>query len=119
MDAWVLKRAAELLSPLPTERKLEILAGLCPGSENHGEITVRTTGNNQYEINGRKKTYLCQRWPFLTIEKRGKRVKFQGGYFETEDPELQALIESRGEYGALILEVDTERVKVNPTNSYS
>ena len=95
MDAWALRRAAELLSPLPMERKLEILPVLV--SPNGNQCVIN--GDNHRETNGRKKTYQCLRWPYLRI---GKKVKFEGGRFETEDVEIQALIEAKPEFGALI-----------------
>lgn len=96
MDMWVLRRAAELLSPLSAERKLDILAGLLSANGNQQEIN----SNNQWEIN-KKKTYTCAKWPCLAI---GKRVKFEGGLFETDDPETQKIIEGNKAFGAQILE---------------
>lgn len=96
MDTWVLRRAAELLSPLSAERKLDILAGLLSANGNQHAIN----GNNQWKIN-RKKTYICAKWPCLAI---GKRVKFEGGLFETDDPEIQKMIEGNEAFGAQILE---------------
>ena len=55
---------------------------------------------NKKTVNAHRRKYICQQWPRLRI---GKAVKFSDGVFETEDPEIQALIESRPEYGALIL----------------
>lgn len=115
MDKWALKRTAELLSPLPAARKLGILAGLLSANGNQCGISGKrngnragstsgnrqeTNGNNQCETNGTK-TYTCARWPYLTI---GKRVKFEGGLFETDDPELQKVIEGNKAFGAQILE---------------
>jgi len=47
--------------------------------------------------------YTCPRWPFLKI---GKAVAFQGGVFETEDPDTIALIERADGYGLHIVPVD-------------
>jgi len=102
MDAWALRRAAELLSPLPMERKLEILPALVSPNGNQRVISVE---DNHRETNGRKKTYQCIRWPYLRI---GKTVKFEGGRFETEDTEIQALVEGRPEYGALIKPMENQ-----------
>lgn len=43
--------------------------------------------------------FICNRWPSLTI---GARIKFQAGLFETEAPELIALIEANDAYGVHI-----------------
>lgn len=93
LDAWALKRAAELLSPLPVEGKVEILVALV---DPNGIQSV-TAGDNQGKAS--KKVYQCARWPYLRI---GKKVKFENGCFETEDTEIQALIEAKPEYGAHI-----------------
>lgn len=95
MDTWVLRRAAQLLSRVSAQKKLGILAGLLSANRNQRE----TNGNNQWKISG-KKTYICAKWPYLAI---GKRVKFEGGLFETDDPELQKMIEGNKAFGAQIL----------------
>jgi hypothetical protein len=46
-----------------------------------------------------KKSYADNRYPFWQI---GDVVKFENGLFETEDLALQALIESRPEFGVHI-----------------
>ena len=46
-----------------------------------------------------KKGYGDNRYPFWQI---GDLVKFENGRFETDDPALQALIESRPEFGVHI-----------------
>lgn len=47
--------------------------------------------------------FVCVRWPFLKI---GSRVAFQGGRFETEDPETIAVIERADGYGLQIVRAD-------------
>ena len=39
----------------------------------------------------RKRSYVCNKYPFMSIR---NVVKFEGGLFETEDAEAQALVES-------------------------
>ena len=46
-----------------------------------------------------KKGYGDNRYPFWQI---GDHVRFENGLFETDDPALQALIESRPEFGVHI-----------------
>jgi len=106
MDVWVLKRAAELLSPLPAERKLEILAGLVlTASGNSHNFTHQKKGENG---NDHRKTYMCSRCPYLSI---GKLVKFQHGYFVTEDLEAQQAIEKNELYQVHIFLVDGKPAK--------
>lgn len=38
-----------------------------------------------------KQGYICNRYPFLRI---GARIQFQDGLFETEDADLQAMVEA-------------------------
>lgn len=45
-----------------------------------------------------KKTYSCERWPFLRI--RG--AHFRDGIYQTDDEEMQDLIENNMYYGAHI-----------------
>ncbi len=94
MNAWVLKKAGELLADMPLERKLEILGN---GS---GE---KPTMKSLPASNGHRRVYQCSRWPRLNI---GKRVRFEAGYFETEDPELQRAIESNEAYQVQIFPVN-------------
>lgn len=87
-DSWVIRQAAELLVPLPVEKRLEILAvsAACkfngePGRSQHSQI------------------YCCAKWPSLSI---GRRIRFRDGLFETRDPELQNEIESNDSFGVHI-----------------
>jgi hypothetical protein len=45
------------------------------------------------------RAYVCNRFPFLKI---GEAVAFHNGLFETDDPELQALIERNDWWGVHI-----------------
>jgi hypothetical protein len=45
------------------------------------------------------KEYICPRWPEYGI---GMHVKFVDGWFRTDNPELQALVESNDMYGIRI-----------------
>lgn len=46
------------------------------------------------------------------VKVRAKFIKFQGPYYETDDPELQEMIESQGEFGrAFMLDVDQNASK--------
>jgi hypothetical protein len=51
------------------------------------------------------KQYICPRWPEYAI---GMHVKFVGGWFKTEDPELQALVESNDMYRVRIWNAEGE-----------
>ncbi len=51
----------------------------------------------------RTASYRCERWPFLMV---GDRVRFNGGHFETADPDLQRLIESLPYFGVVVLRED-------------
>lgn len=62
----------------------------------------------QRETTNGKKTYICATWPYLAI---GKRVEFKGGLFETDDPELQKIIEGNEAFGAQILVDNTRQLK--------
>ena len=101
-DMWALRKAAHLLSSVTPEKRLEILESVSSrtnGSEpthNQGEINM----DHQREIKVRR--YRCERWPRLGI---GGKVRFRNGLFETDDPELIALVESNIAYGAQILQV--------------
>jgi len=86
---WAFRRVRELIGSLSSARKLEILE----------EVASSPTNGN--EPDGTRKTYICSRWPRLRV---GKRVKFNGGIFETENLEVQRLIESLPEYGVHILD---------------
>jgi hypothetical protein len=83
-DTWAIRKAAELLSGFPTEKKIEILNAVSSRNQceingnNHCEITVE----NHHETIMRK-TYVCRTWPQLNIGK----VRFSNGLFETNDPE--------------------------------
>jgi hypothetical protein len=46
-----------------------------------------------------RKRYRCGRYPFYVI---GKRVRFKDGSFETEDAELQRIVESNDWFGVHI-----------------
>ena len=67
---------------------------------------------NQWEINGtdrkpaKTKSYRCKRFPFYAI---GNRVRFKDGLFETEDIELQRLVESNNWFGVHIEEIAEKR----------
>lgn len=88
-DGWAFRRVRELVNPLPSARKREILE------------EVASSPTNGAEPEGTRKTYVCSKWPKLSV---GKRVKFHGGIFETEDVEVQRLIEGLPEYGVHILD---------------
>ena len=87
-DGWALRRVADLIFPLPVEKKLEILAA----ASGH-EIKAKPTEIHQ------AKTYKCIVWPRLNI---GKHIRFEMGVFKTKDPELQKSIESNEAFGAQI-----------------
>jgi len=115
-DAWAIRRARELLEPFPAEQRQGILFGenqMKPNGiaernqhefnvDNHCEIT----GENQWKINGasnesgERKVYRSSRFPSYTIR---NRVRFREGVFETEDVELQKLVESNEWFGVHIL----------------
>lgn len=79
------------------------------GEQNQREFNIA----NQWEINmenrrknngvhagpGMRKLYRCRRFPSFAI---GKRVRFNDGSFETEDAELQKIVESNDWYGVHI-----------------
>ena len=123
-DAWAIRRVSALLKSLPAEQRLEILFG-----QNHREasnelnksvhLKKHEIGNgnqhainmdNQCEINGEnqraqagpkeRKVYRSSRFPSYTIR---NRVRFREGVFETEDVELQKLVESNEWFGVHIL----------------
>ena len=98
-DAWAIRKTADLLFGLPTEKMIEIL-GTASSQNNHYEIN----GNNHCEITV-PKAYLCKTWPQLTIG----RVRFRDGLFETSDPELQRLIERAHGFGVQIQELRAEQ----------
>lgn len=87
-DGWAIRRARDLLASLPEDRRREIL--------NRNEI------GNQYEINMvveasyHVRVYRCRRYPQLTI---GKQVRFNNGIFETNDSDLQRIVESNEWFG--------------------
>jgi hypothetical protein len=101
-DTWAIRKAAELLSGFPTEKKIEILNAVSSHNQceingnNHCEITVE----NHHETIMRK-AYVCRTWPQLNIGK----VRFRNGLFETSDPELQRLIERAHGFGVHIQEL--------------
>lgn len=49
----------------------------------------------------KQKAYTCPRYPELRIR---SRIKFADGYYETSDPEEQALIERNDWYGVFIFQ---------------
>lgn len=51
-----------------------------------------------------RRIYVCNLWPKLQI---GKDVKFSGGMFETDKPDLQSLIEGNAAFGSSIHWQDT------------
>jgi hypothetical protein len=60
--------------------------------------------DNQREFNGNAiRRYRCERWPRLRI---AGNVLFRDGFFETDEPELIALVEATISYGAQILQVE-------------
>lgn len=73
------------------------------------QVGNRDSGNRETQPENRAacsasgaavKRYRCSRWPELAI---GDRVRFRGGLFETADPELQTLVETRDYYGVHVL----------------
>jgi hypothetical protein len=99
-DAWAIRKTADLLSGLPTEKKIEIL----------GAVSSR---NNQCEINGNNhceitvpKAYVCRIWPELSI---GNKVHFRNGLFETSDSQLQRVVEKAHGFGVQIQEVNERK----------
>ncbi len=102
-DAWAIRKTADLLFGLPTEKMIEILSAVLSQNnqyENNGDNHRETIVENQPEIN-MPKTYVCRTWPQLTIGK----VRFRNGLFETSDPQLQRLIEKAHGFGVHIEEV--------------
>jgi hypothetical protein len=109
-NTWAIRKTADLLSGFPTEKKIEILGAVSSRNnqyefnvDNHCEITVQ----NQRQINGgtpnefgERKVYRSSRFPSYTIR---NRVRFREGVFETEDVELQKLVESNEWFGVHIL----------------
>ncbi len=87
-NSWAIRRAAELLSPLPVEKLLEIL-----------EAAITCKFNGASTINQNTQIYCCTKWPSLSI---GKRIRFRDGLFETRNPELQKEIERNDSFGAHI-----------------
>src|SRR5262245_26341375 len=76
-DTWALRKAADLLSPFSTEKKIEISGAVSSrinqceiNTSNHREATVQ----NQHEFN--MKTYICRSWPQLSIR---VNVRFRNG----------------------------------------
>jgi hypothetical protein len=57
------------------------------------------------------KRYVCNKYPFLAI---GKTVKFNNGYFETENEDEQKLIESREYFGAYLFFCDPPAPEIEP-----
>jgi hypothetical protein len=51
------------------------------------------------------KQYICNLWRNLQM---GKNIRFVDGFFETDDPKLQAIIENNGQFGANIHFKDCE-----------
>ena len=51
------------------------------------------------------KSYVCNLWKELRI---GPKVAFKNGFFETDDPQLQGLIERNNAFGSAIHFKDTE-----------
>jgi len=126
-DAWAIRRTRKLLASLSEDKRQEILFGdnymkqhglgeqnqmksngidernqHAINLDNHCEITVE----NQRETNGtpnesgERKIYRSSRFPSYTIR---NRVRFNKGVFETEDAELQKLVESNEWFGVHIL----------------
>jgi len=129
-DAWALRRTRKLLAPLSEDKRQEILFGgnymkqhglgeqnqmksNGPGAQstsinmdNHCEITVenqRKTNGTTPNESGERKIYRSSRFPSYTIR---NRVRFNKGVFETEDAELQRLVEENDWYGVHVLRVE-------------
>jgi hypothetical protein len=109
-DTWALRKAADLLSSFSSEKKLEILEAPMISNhqrqimENHGTSGERQEQNvseNQHQIN-LPKAYVCCIWPSLSI---GGKVGFRNGLFQTNDSEVQRLVEKAHGFGVHILEV--------------
>lgn len=79
LDGWALRKAAELLLPKGQEEAWNMLLGM--------------NGANGHEANNghRRKVYSCHKYPRFTL---GRKIKFEDGWFVTEDTESQRLIES-------------------------
>jgi hypothetical protein len=115
-DAWAIRRTRKLLAPLSEDKQQEILFGdnymqqHGIGERNQHAINIekqrKTNGDNQRSINGaphesgERKIYRSSRFPSYTIR---NRVRFNKGVFETEDAELQRLVEENDWYGVHIL----------------
>lgn len=52
-----------------------------------------------------KKTYLCEQWPFLSVQ----HLQFQDGRFTTDNPADQAIIEGLDYYGVQVTLEEPER----------
>jgi hypothetical protein len=113
-DVWALRKAADLISVLPADKKLEVLeivAFLRNQRETEGETQHETKEDipraiNDYDQYGANfiRRYKCEQLPRLRI---GGKVRFCQGFFETRDPALIALVERNELYGAHIVRVDT------------
>jgi len=58
--------------------------------------------NEKTQAPGKRRIFCCLRFPSLVI---GNRVKFEAGFFVTDDPQKIQLIEKSGEFGLVIQDV--------------
>jgi hypothetical protein len=103
-ETWALRKTADLLSCFSAEKKIEILSAVSSRNnqyETNGDNHCESTVENQRDVNV-PKTYVCRTWPQLSI---GGKVRFRNGLFETNDPEIQQLVEKAYGFGVHILEV--------------
>ena len=131
-NVWALRKAADLLSSVTPDKKLEILNVLSSSHqrdtngnkqdeismEHLSDLTVQRepvsemgmTNKTDQIVDGdyqRKapiiRRYACEKWPQFSI---GRKVRFSEGFFETSDTELISVVEKNEAYGAQIRQVE-------------
>jgi len=103
MDGWAIRRACDLLASLPEDGRRKILN--LNGIDNQYEI------NKADEICSYARAYRCRRYPQLSI---GKLVRFNNGIFETNDCDLQRIVESNEWFGIYIERIDPTEQMTEP-----
>ena len=69
----------------------------------------------------RQKFYACNRYPYLSLGGKRLKVRFEDGFFETDAPDLQDLIEGSGGFGISITDITrfiNMKREVDPSKVY-
>lgn len=120
-ENWILAKAAKILLNLAPEQRSKLLHVISdqwtrellqalPFEENKeilfDQLSTQPKPDGERSIAKMKR----ERFPSFSL---GKLVKFKAGYFETEDVELQSLIESNEWFRIHIFRADREQVEVS------